>query len=342
MALPRAVQKQVEDVNRLVGALNAPPEEPEKPKEKPEAAKPEEGQEPEEGQQLEATQPEEPEQEEQEEQPKASDEQTWEQRYRVLQGKYNSEVPRLSRDLRAAQEQITSLQGLLANLQSAQSRPAAHAPEITRAAQKLVRPEEIEEYGDEFIDLVGRRAQEVAAPLVNSLQERLKKLEAQLGGVTTKVEQTEKQKVIAQLGQRVKNWEQLNEDESFLNWLDMPEPYSGIKRGQLLNDAFEKGNAERVIAFFEGYLTEHAAVQRGPESSGAETRTPRVPLKELVAPGKPKAGTAGAQQEKRIWSRQEIQQFFADSTKGKFKNKPEEYNRLYADIVAAGQENRVR
>lgn len=342
MALPKAVQRQVDDVNKLVESMKAPPEEGQQP----------EGQQAEEEEQTEGQQAVgegeeqhaagEEQHAEGEEQPK-NDEQTWEQRYRVLQGKYNSEVPRLSRDLRTAQEQITGLQHLLANLQHKQAESQQPSKEIQAAAQSLVRPEEIEEYGDEFLDLVGRRAQEVASPLVNKLNERIRKLEAQLTGVSTEVAKSAKDKVIDQLDRRVKNWKVMNEDEGFLNWLDMPDAYSGQKRGKLLNEAFEKGDAERVIAFFNGYLTEHAAVQGGTEASGDKPAgTARVPMNELVAPGKPKAGTAGAQQEKRIWTRQEIQQFFSDSTKGKFKNKPEEYNRLYADIVAAGRENRVR
>lgn len=74
-----------------------------------------------------------------------------EHRYKVLQGKYNSEVPRLSAENKELKSRLAEIEQKLLDLQNA------------TPPQPLVSPQEIEEYGEGLIDVARRIAREELA-----------------------------------------------------------------------------------------------------------------------------------------------------------------------------------
>ena len=63
-----------------------------------------------------------------------------------------------------------------------------------------------------------------------------------------------------------------------------------------------------------------------------------------MAPGKPKGGRPpiGAQDEKRIWTEGEIEQFYADRQAGAYKGKKDEADKIERQIFAAISDGRVQ
>lgn len=350
-ALPAQVKKQVDLANQLIDQINKPtqpegaPQQPTEPAPAV-AAVPQPSQQPSDAPAQPAAQP-----------PAQSDA---EQRYRVLQGKYNAEVPRLQAQIRelvgenrSLKEQVTATNALLASL-GGQARPA---PTASAAPQpvKLVKDEEIREYGADLIDVVRRAAQEAVLPeLDRRIDQRVapvaQKIESVANHATSVAQRVVKQdqaSVHRMLSEQVPNWQQLDTDEGFLGWLDQTDPFSGRTRGEMLNEAYKSLDGPRVVAFFKGYLNEHAAVTPSASTGAAAPNgaPPQPRLEDMVVPGAPKAGAAGAQDgasSKRIWSRAEIGKFYHDKQQGLYRGNPQKASAIEADIFAAQREGRIR
>ena len=306
MPLPKAVQDQVKRANQIIEELNKAPEKKKKSvksEDKPELSVVETSSETDAGQLQPEPAEQEPEQrhtaevpdtsadspdqsEDTEDKPEPSQslgDDKWEQRYRVLKGKYDSEVPRLSRHINYLEDQITSFQNQISDLQKLEVKDT---PKLGKTP-KLVTDEELDDYGEDLVDLMGRRAQEVYEPRIQELKGEIQNLQSQLGGVSEKVVRTDHERVEDKLDGEIKDWRQLNTDPEFLNWLDVRDMYSGQLRGSLLREAYSNGDADRVVQIFKGFLNEHAVVSQSaaPEQNlkGSEKGTPRVDAAQRLA-----------------------------------------------------------
>lgn len=285
----------------------------------------------------------------------------WEQKYKVLQGKYNAEVPRLQNQVReqqtqlqSFQSQLTATQNLLASLSAQrETAPAASQPATPPPVTKLVKDEEVREFGADLIDVMRRVVREEQATLLPEIDRRVAPVAQRVDQVAqaaqhvgARVAQNDQQSVLAMLAAAVPNWQEMNEDPGFLEWLDQVDPFSGAQRGALLKQAYKAHDGSRVVAFFSGYLKEHAAVTppATPKPPAAAPAAPQRNLEQLVAPGTPKTGAASTQDGsgKRVWSRAEIGAFYADVQAGRFKGTKEQRKQTEADIFAAQREGRIR
>lgn len=282
---------------------------------------------------------------------------TFEQKYRVLQGKYNAEIPRLQAQNRDLAGKVTELQGQLTTMQAliaslGDRRPTADSQEPPPAPVKLVKDDEIREFGADLIDVVRRAAKEAVLPEIDQridqrvrpVAQKVEQTERAAAAAARKLDKSDEQAVYRLLTERVPNWAELNESDAFNDWLDLADPYTGQKRGKLMLEAFKAHDGPRVVAFFQGYLNEHAAVTPPASTVPAAQGATPARLEDMVVPGAPKAGAAGAQEGagKRIWSGAEIKQFYRDVQAGKFRSNPERQKQLEADIFAAQRESRIR
>ena len=344
-ALPKAVQKQIEEANRLAEQLAKERQNPTPP---PSDGTPT----PDPGAQPAAASP-------------APDGGTpspapgaegWEQKYKVLQGTYNAEVPRLQRQVQEQnstieqlKQQMTATQGMLSAF--AQNRVAAPGGQnaAPAAPAKLVKDEEVQEFGADLTDFIRRVAQESVLPAVDQKLQPVQQQVAEVRQTATQVVersvQSDHERLLATLDREVDGWRQQNNDPEFLDWLAQVDPLSGVQRGVLLRKAYEGFDAPRVAAFFKGYRNEHAVVT--PPAAAAAPATPDASqrkLEDFVAPGTPKAGATGAQTGagKRTWTQAEIKQFYDDAAAGKFRNNKQRRDELEREIHAAEREGRVR
>lgn len=266
----------------------------------------------------------------------SNDESSWEHKYKSLHGR----VRKQDEALKTLSEDNASLRAMLAALQASTPAPASEPIKVER----LVTDEEVNEYGKDLLDVVGRRAREEVAPMLAERDQTIASLQAQLAGVNTSVQMSAKDKLLGELDTRLPAWRDMNHDEKFLSWLGLPDAYSGVIRHEMLKQAYAQGNANRVLAFFNGFLAEEAAVDPMGVQPGVRTETvQKVSLSTLAAPGKAKATatTPVAPVEKRQISRAEITKFYADSAAGLYRTREPERAKIEAEIFSAQREGRI-
>lgn len=324
--LPKAVREQTEAADALLKEMYGKEEEqPENPE--PEEAKAEEPT------------------------PEPTPEPEEDHKYKVLKGKYDKEVPRLHRQLRDAQHANQQMMDRINKLeQQIQEKAKPKEPPAPALTQ-----EEIDTFGPDLIDIIRRVAkQETGVVLDETLRpvkDSVKQVQETVATEKQNMAKSAREKLIDALDQKVPEWKKLNTDDDFLNWLDEEDPYAGRVRAELLTEAYENNDAPRVIKFFTGFQKENAVVTPTDEPSDEtpeETESPEQPLDELVAPGTPKTGSAGAQKEsgKKMWTNAEIQQFYAYKNefikKNPEKDLPEQVIAVEKDIFAAQSEGRLK
>lgn len=270
-----------------------------------------------------------------------ADEETLEHKYKSLLGRYS----RSQEQLRTLADEVQNLRGTLAAMQSAppelKAREEAN-PELDPEA--MITPEEADDYGEDFLKIVGKRARQEVSRVTKAYQDEINQLKKQLEGVSGFVKQDQQSKLLSTLDAQLPAWRKLNSNEDFLDWLSLPDPYSGAIRHDMLKAAYAQGNAHRVLAFFNGFLAEEAAVAPATEEPplGKPTQ-PKVPLESLAAPGRAKtAASTPAPAEKPILSRAQIAAFYAEVAAGKFRGRDDEKASAEKVIFEAQREGRIR
>jgi hypothetical protein len=244
--------------------------------------------------------------------PEAKPEDTVEHRYKVLQGKYNSEVPRLAAENKDLKASLKAIEEQLEMLKAA------------KAQEPLVKPEEIEEYGEGLIDVARRIAQEELAKkdaVINQMKAKLDSLEQ----VSTK---TVEEDFFDGLAKAVPNWSAINDDARFHAWLDEVDELTSQRRQDLLSVAEKSRDAKRVAKFFTAFE----------KTTQARVATANTSLESQIAPASNK--TPNAPPAKKVWTRGEISEFYSRMRKGEVSDA--EAIAIESDIQAASLEGRVR
>ena len=243
-----------------------------------------------------------------------------------------------------SQRTIGSMQGQMSELGDelvrTQSLLTPRQPPQQQQPARLLTDQERADYGTELIEVVQKAALEAVAPEITTLKQQNQQLRQ-------KVAQQDQQGIFAALDQAVPNWREINESDRFKAWCRLPDLYSGVLRGRLLNDAFRAGQAPRVAQFFRGFLTEEVATgQQSVTLPPAVERTAAVPLETLAAPGRAKPATGadstGAPADKPIITRQQIAAFYDQVRKGAYAGRDADKARDEAIIFAAQREGRTR
>lgn len=259
----------------------------------------------------------------------------WEQRYRTLQGKYDSEMGHM-------RGQLASMERLIASMQTAPS-PAAPAP--PQPAAPPITDEDREMWGDDLPQAVSRWVGSANSDEIRQLRAEVEYLKG--GQQRTDVSLTQ-HSVMSQLDMDpdlAGRWRQLNDDPRYLQWLSGIDDFSARPRLELLREAYAQGDANRTGRFFKSYLAEHTAppASRVPPHTNGSAMAGRMRLEELAAPGRAAAsGTnGGASPERRMWTNREIGAFYRDVQRGVYRSRQADKDRIEADILAAASEGRV-
>lgn len=259
----------------------------------------------------------------------------WERRYRAMKGRVDSQTDQM-------QQMADEIQRLRVNANA--NAPAPPRPE---APARLLTEEEINDYGPEFVDVVRRAAAEVATPLYNEIQN----LRGQLGQVQNETANAFLTRMNATISGLVQGWQELNTHPAFIQWVGLPDIYSGVIRKQLMQDAWNNGDPHRVAAFFRAFLQEEAAVDpRGAGSRGGPQPpapyvapapvAPRPTLETFAAPGRAQSG-AQSPADKPVYTAQDITRFYTEVAAGKWRTREAERAAIDADIIAAQHEGRI-
>lgn len=285
----------------------------------------------------------------------------WEHQFRSLKGRYDRD----QEDKRRINQQLIETQRLLAMVNTQPQPQQFNSNEGSgvrfsgpvATPQRRVTQQEIQEYGADLMDVMGRRAQEIyETQFLPQLMGELNQVKRQIGGVQNTVVYDARVKMYDDLAKEIPNWDQINNSPQFGAWLDQIDPISRQTRRSFLNSAHNSNLTGQVVDIFKGFLADVAA--RSPantqaflpgngagysqSNSGNGGSPPQVDLMQFAAPGRAKTGQTTVPPEKPIYSRADITQFYRDKTAGKYAGREAEAAALEAALFQAGNEGRIR
>jgi hypothetical protein len=213
----------------------------------------------------------------------------WEHKYKVLDGMFKTERTKLSEQVKQLQALPQANTTLVANLQAEieqlkqtnsqleqanQSEPATSHTELDSYL--------VDEYGEEFAQAVAKTANAQNAPLLQKLQH----LETQLNSQSQSIQTNETDRNMTSLKATIKgagfDFDVVNNDSMFHAWLSESDPYSGMQRQQLLEQAFNSGDNQRTARFYTDFMnTQTKRATQNPFNEHVE-RLPNVSVGEQV------------------------------------------------------------
>jgi len=273
MKLPLAVQRQVEEADKIQEELTGKPEPeqeilPEKePEEKPEDVIREMPP-------VEETVP-----------PKGEDNvDYWKHKYATLHGMYKAEVRKESDGLRQEIDKqnkvISSLNDIVVTFQNEREKFLTPKKEEVKKDEgkpisSKLKEEDFEDYEGEMVTLV---------KTVNKLIDENESLKVQLGTVgqtvqqaTQTVQKSAQDSFFSALTGAASDWQSLNNNIEFNSWLDLTAGSSELESGdtlgqtrrQILEAAFYGQNAKRVAKFFNDYKPSSKSSRGTPLATGS-------------------------------------------------------------------------
>ncbi len=326
--LPKALQRQLEEAEALEKALAQPEgtEPPEVQDQQTEAAAPEpegnlaeptpEAHQPEETKPLTAKPG------------KEQDAEYWRSRATSMHGIAQAQA----QELHELRNQVSTLTTEIKNLQV--------KPVAPEQADPLVTDKDVETFGSDLIELQERVAKKAIAEaraelkgIIDQQADYIKQLEAKVGVVNQQVSATAQDRFYDDLAKQVPDWEQVNGDQRFLNWLGETDQMSGVSRQAYLDDAATRMDLPRVVAIFNAFKQTVTPVTQ------PQTQSRKQELERQVAPSKSKA-SAPTETGKRTWTKAEFEKAM-DPRYTKHLSK-EQAAELEAELDLAVAEGRVQ
>lgn len=257
-------------------------------------------------------------------------EETWERKYKTLQGLFNAEVPKLqgqNKELAAKLHDAIERVEKLAQQQQAQ---------VESPPPPSVDPKDVEDFGQDLVEMVQRQVRSIVGGMaqkldsvVGNFDKRIAQLEHAVKGASETAAVTAEEMFFSKLASVVPDWEQLNRDERFLAWLAEVDPVYGQPRQAALSTAQQSLNAERAAAVFNAF---RAQTPQPPKTD---------PLAKQVSP-RAAATTAPTPVDKPVLTQAQIQKFYLDVAQRKYAGREAEMQQAELTINQAIAEGRVR
>ncbi len=255
---------------------------------------------------------------------------SFKQKYATLRGKYDAEVPRLHQQVKELTDQMNAIR---------EEAEAAKKVEAEKPKEKVsyVTDADREEYGDDLINFQRRVAKEASqeyderfnqqARVIEDLKKQISNTGSQVGEVGF----TQKLNVL------VPGFDQLDNDERWVAWLNEIDPMTRGPRRDQAQAAFNSGDAEAVahyVSLFRGSVE--------PVANGKSDR--QTELEKQVTPSRSASTVANKSSSKdtKIYSEKELNNAWSKvrtlNTQGKY----DDAEKLEAELTVAYMEGRVK
>lgn len=254
-------------------------------------------------------------------------EETWQQKYKTLKGMYDAEVPRLHADMRELRSQVDSLR------KAAETKPAEPVKPATQ--EKLVTDADVEAFGSDLIEVQRKVAREVAAEFrgeLDAMRAENEKLREQLTTTGTQVSEASFEQRLHRL---VPDFEQVNTDPKWIEWLNEVDPLLRGPRMTVAQEAFNRGDAAGIAHYVSMFKATLA-----PATPTEQTSSKAEELARQVQPNRT-GSSAAPNQQGRIYKDADIHRMFVKSADLSAKGQMEEARKLEAEIDLAYKEGRV-
>ena len=334
MALPKQVQKQLDEVEELEKQLEAQGEEVEakpevKKKKTSKKAKAEDTE-------VEVTDDEPIEEPVAVEATPANDSveevsESFKQKYATLRGKYDAEVPRLHQQVKELTDQMNAIR---------HEAEAAKKAEAEKPKEKVsyVTDADREEYGDDLIDFQRRVAKEASQEYEDRFEQQAKVIEQLQQQISNTGNQVGEVGFTQKLNALVPGFDQLDNDERWVAWLNEYDPMTRGPRRDQAQSAFNSGDAE-AVAHYVGLFRESI---NEPVANGKSDR--QTELEKQVTPSRSASTVTNKSSSKdsRVYSEKELNNAWTKirtlNTQGKY----DDAEKLEAELTAAYMEGRVK
>lgn len=255
-----------------------------------------------------------------------SAEETWEQRYKTLQGMHNQNMSDIKRRLKEAQEANEALQKQMAEF------TAKQADEPVQIDPKFA-----DEFGADLVGMVQSIVQTYLDKTQAANESRIKQLDDRVKTAAHAAAKTSEELFYEQLAMQVPEWKKINVDHNFLAWLSEDDPVYGWSRQQALDDAARQRDVGRVARIFKAF-TDGGQPQPEPKPSVAKTQ-----LEKQVAPpaGRASPPATAAPRSKRTITSDEVTKFYDDVRRGLYRGREEDMQREEQEINRALAEGRI-
>lgn len=269
-------------------------------------------------------------------QPQLQDGDTWEHKYSVLQGKYNSDLTELREQLESQAGTVANLNSLIVSMNSNSPAPIAEPSQDgvrPQDGQRVVDPEDFTGYGAEMIELV---------KLVQSQSSELAMLKGETNKLSEKQVKTEADVYFETLDGSVKDWRVLNKNQGFLDWLKESDGLSDISRQENMTAAHMALDAKGVAKYFLAYIANgNQTPNNATLSPSPQPNTVQPNLLSMVVPfdtGTRTEITQPGNEQKVTVTRDQFNKAVSDKVKGKI---TDEQFKVISDnfqrSIAAGQ-----
>lgn len=272
-----------------------------------------------------------------------------EQRYKVLQGKYDAEVKEIKGDvnlLNRLKSDNKQLRKQVEELTQASAATADTITELRKQLEKPTQPIEAELSEDDLESLEREGVSEKALSIIRKIiPARDTELHQKLSEISTEVktvkqdftEQNENTWMTTLRGQipDIDNYIGDNADPKFSQWLD-----STLRRASLQN-AFNQRDINALKTGIELFKKE-TAEPADPKDPGKDPKDPKNALENQIEPNETVASDVTDIKVKKEYTMDEVNKFYLDQTKGKWVGREAEAAKIDKEIVLALQQGRVK
>ncbi len=249
----------------------------------------------------------------------------WEHKYQVLQGKYNTEIPRLSDML---SKQMEDNQKLTARIEALEQRRQPELDDSQGAGETS--DDDLKTLAEQYPALY----KGILAAAKQEASKASKKVEGKVDTIARDYQAERKLKYYKDLTDSVPNWEKINAHPVFIKWLNERDRYSGQTKQNLLNNAFNGNDVSTTVTFFTDFMKE-----KGIRNSNSQVRDA-----DEIAPSGSSAGTGGRIVRPGLTTitRAVIDKFYSDRARGRFSGTEEEARKFEARIMQAVRDGKVK
>lgn len=278
----------------------------------------------------------------------------WEQKYKVLQGKYDAEVPRTAAEKKELQNLLNQAIATINQINA--TRVPVDPDNATVSTTGKVPTIKLE-------DLTGTELQalkEDYPDIYNALDGVVSKLNEQTSKISQEIQSIKRDQSASvgtvfksELGRLVPDWQDIKNDPDFAVWLNQTEKFSGRPYYELATMAANEMDSNRLAGFYNGYKESkqvNPAPPVDPVSAPAVPVTPATPAVPNVAPknlSPPRSQNAPTPPDElpnnagpKI-TKSFIQKFYQDAVKGVYAGRDAEYATIEAQIHEATRTSKV-
>lgn len=255
---------------------------------------------------------------------------SFKQKYATLRGKYDAEVPRLHQQVKELTDQMNAIR---------EEAEAAKKAEAEKPKEKVsyVTDADREEYGDDLIDFQRRVAKEASQEYEERFEQQAKVIEELRQQISSTGNQVGEVGFTQKLNNLVPGFDQLDNDERWVAWLNEYDPMTRGPRRDQAQAAFNAGDAE-AVAHYVGLFRESVE----PVANGKSDRD--TELEKQVTPSRSASTVTNKSSSKnsKVYSEKELNNAWTKirtlNTQGKY----DDAEKLEAELTAAYMEGRVR